>query len=60
MVLSKPPTTFQMIGKNGFISRPWSQWLTELTNALNNTGTKEFVTQVSPEETGIIVYIKGD
>ena len=60
MVLEQPPTIFPLIEKDGTVSRPWNEWFTKLTTALNNTDTKTFVTQVSPELTDTITFIKGD
>ncbi len=60
MVLGQPPTSQQFVDSRGFVSRPWNEWFTNLTKVLNNTDSKTFVTQVSPEETDTIVYIKGE
>lgn len=60
MVLETPPSTARMIDERGNVTRPWNEWFTRLAAALNNTATKEFVTQVSPETTDTITYIVGE
>ena len=60
MVLERPPTIGPMVDKDGKVTRAWNEWFTKLTTALNNTDTKTFVTQVSPELTDTITFIKGD
>jgi hypothetical protein len=60
MVLETPPTRVKMVGIDGYITRPWNEWFTRLSAALNNTETKEFVTQASPEIKDTITYILGE
>lgn len=60
MVLETPPSTAKLLNQDGTISRPWNEWLTRLASVLNNVETKTVVTQVSPEQTTSITYIKGD
>lgn len=60
MVLEAPPVIAQIVDSNGNITTAWNEWLTKLTEVLNNVDTKTFVTQVSPETTENITYIKGD
>ena len=59
MGIEDAPIRTPLTDKDGYLSRPWRDWLQAITNAINNTETITVVTQVSPELTSEITYVDG-